>query len=106
MSIFLNIFECDGNLLNRLDVTYEVVCVATQKEEYYTDLLETIIEHKDRSKTPLSKEKLWQAINTIVEEMEDEECDSKHNNNYVITYTLIQPPVTTNTPREKTAVAN
>ena len=47
--------------------------MATQKEEYYTDLLETMIEHNDRSKTPLSKEKFQQAINTIVAETEDEE---------------------------------
>ena len=59
-------------MLNRLDVTYERACMVTQKEEYYTDLLETIIEHNNRSKTPFSKEKLRQAINTIVAETGDE----------------------------------
>ena len=36
-------------------VINEVRSTATQKEEYYTDLLETVIENNDCSKTPLSK---------------------------------------------------
>ena len=38
--------------------------------------------------------------------MENEERDAKHNANNVTTDTFICPPVTTNTPREKTDVAN
>ena len=44
--------------MNRLEVKYEAACMVTQKEEYYTDLLETMIEHNDCSNTPLSKEKI------------------------------------------------
>ena len=82
--------------------------MTTQKEEYYTYLLEITIEHTDRSKTPFSNEKLRQAINMIVEETkaEDEEQDAKHNANNVTKDTFIQPPVTTNTPKLKTDVAN
>ena len=69
-------------------------------------MLENTIEHNDRTKTPLSKEKLWQEINTIVAETEDEERDAKRNANNMITDTFIQPQVTTNTTREKTDVAN
>ena len=29
---YFNIFECVRNILNRLDVTYERLCMATQKE--------------------------------------------------------------------------
>ena len=76
--------------------------MATQKEEYYTDLLETMIKHNYFSKTPLSKEKLLQGINTIVAETEDKE----RNINNGTTETLIRPPVTTNAPREKTDIAN
>ena len=90
------------NILDRIDVTYERACMVTQKEEYYTYLLENMIKHNDCSNTPLSKEKLQQAINTIVAETEDEE--SRANN--MTTDNLIQPPVTTNAPREKTDVAN
>ena len=74
----------------------------TQKEEYYMDLLQTMIEHNDRRKTLFSKEKLRKAINMIVSETEEEEC----NANNVTIDTFIQTPVTTNTPREKTDVAN
>ena len=61
-----NRFEYGGNLLIRLDVIYELACMVTQEEEYYMDLLETMIENNDRSKTPFSKEKLQKEINTIV----------------------------------------
>ena len=76
--------------------------MGTQEEEYYTDLLETMIEHKDGTNTPFSKDKLWQAINTIVVETEEKEL----NANNMTTDNFIQYPVTTNTPREKTDVAN
>ena len=36
---YFNIFECRRNILNRLDVTYEQGCMATQEVEYYVDLL-------------------------------------------------------------------
>ena len=42
--------------------------MATQEEEYCTGLLENIIEHNDRTNTPLSKEKILQAINMIMAE--------------------------------------
>ena len=54
----------------------------------------------------MSKEKFQQAINTIVAETEDEERYEKRNANNLTTDTLIQPPVTTNTPRTKIHVAN
>ena len=75
--------------------------MATQEDEYLADMLETIIEHNDRTKTPLSKEKLQQEINKIVAETEKEEC----NANNVTKDTLFKLPVTTNTPREKIKVA-
>ena len=52
-------------------------------------MLETMIEHNHRTKKPLSKEKLRQAMNT---------------NNATIE-TFIQSPVTTNTPRNKIDVS-
>ena len=52
---YFNIFECVGNILNRLDVTYERVCMATKEDEYLAYLLETIIKHNNRHKVPLSK---------------------------------------------------
>ena len=76
--------------------------MSTDKKEYFTGLLETMIGHNDRTKTPLSKEKLLQVINTIVTETEEEDL----NVNNVTMETLIHPPVTTNAPIEKTDVTN
>ena len=59
--------------MNRLDVKYEQACMATQYKEFFTVLLETMIEHNDRSNTPLSKEKLRKVINTILAETEEKE---------------------------------
>ena len=66
------------------------------------DMLETMTKHNDCSKTPLSKEKLQQVINTIVAETEDEELNANNGT----TDTFIQTPVTTNAPREKTDATN
>ena len=55
MQSYFNIFECGRNILNIIDMTYERACMVTQKEEYYIDLLETMIEHNVRSKTPFVK---------------------------------------------------
>ena len=44
-----------------------------QREEYYSDPLETIMDYNDRSKTLFSKEKLQQAVSTITSETEDQE---------------------------------
>ena len=52
--------------MNRLDVKYERACMATQEGEYLADLLETIIEHNDCHKVPLSKEKLRKVVSMIV----------------------------------------
>ena len=68
------------------------MCMVTQEEEYYTDLLETMIEHNDLTNTPFPKKKLRQAINTIMAEMEE----GKRNYNNVTTDTFIHPPISTN----------
>ena len=76
--------------------------MAIQEEEYYTDLLEAMIENNDRKKIPFSKEKIRQAINMI----EAETAEEERNANNVTTDTFIHPPVMTITPREKTDVTN
>ena len=66
MPSYFNIFECDRNIFNTLDVTYERACMATQIEEYYTNLLENIIDHNDRHNAPLSNEKLQELVSAII----------------------------------------
>ena len=55
---YFNIFDCGGNILNKLDVTYERACMSTTKEKYYTKMLETIVDYNDCNNAPFSNEKL------------------------------------------------
>ena len=41
---YLNIFDCDKNILNILDVTYKQTYVATTEEKYYPKILETLVD--------------------------------------------------------------
>ena len=71
-------------------------------ERAWTLKKKNTIEHNYRTKTPFSKDKLQQSINTIMSGTKGEES----NANNVTTDTFIQTPVTTNTPREETDIAN
>ena len=67
--------------------------MATPKEEYFTELLEYLIEHNHRHGTPISNEKLQESVIRV---MDDEEKDAKRNVNNVTTDTLFYSPVTVN----------
>ena len=41
--IYFNVFKCVRNILNRLDVLYERACMATPRDEYYTNILENLV---------------------------------------------------------------
>ena len=88
MPSYFNVFECGRSFFNRLEVTYEQVCIATPRYEYYLKMLETLIDHNDRHNAPLSSEKLRQAVSIVVAEMEEEERDAKHNANNVTMDTI------------------
>ena len=51
--------------------------MATPRCEYYTNMLETQIDHNDFHNAPLSIEKLRQAVRRVIVEMEEEDCDTK-----------------------------
>ena len=38
-----NIYECERNLLDRLDVTYQRAFMATPQDKYYTEILKNLI---------------------------------------------------------------
>ena len=40
---YFNIFERGRNILERLDVMYQQVFMATPQDKYYTDMLENLI---------------------------------------------------------------
>ena len=69
---YFNVFEWGRNIVNRLYVSYEQVCMATTKEKYYMKMLETLINYNDRNNGPFSNEKTWQAVRRVMEEMEGE----------------------------------
>ena len=63
----MNIFECGGNLLDRIDVMYEQACMAIQKDKYYAKLLETLVNDNNRNGALFSNEKLQQAFGRVME---------------------------------------
>ena len=80
--------------------------MAAQEYEYFMNLLENIIKHNDCHNVPLSNEKLQKAVSSIMSEMEEEEQYAKRNANNVTMDTLVQSPLTTNTPRKKEKMPN
>ena len=79
-------------------MTYERACMATTKEIYCTNWLETLADYNDSNNAPLSNEKLRQAVSTSMAETEDEERDAKRNaNNVTMENFFHQYPITTNT---------
>ena len=77
---YFNIFECSGNILDILDLTYERACMATPKEKYYTKLLKTLVDGNNRNGAPLSNEKIKQKVSIV---MEETEAELKHNINKI-----------------------
>ena len=53
-----NVFECGRKLLDRLDVSYERLYIATLKEEYFTEMLDSLIERNRCHSTPMSNKNL------------------------------------------------
>ena len=54
--------------LNRLEVTYERACMATPKEKYHMNMLETLVDYNDRNNVPFSNENLRQAVSKVMAE--------------------------------------
>ena len=83
-----NLFECGGN---NPDMSCERVCMATEYNEYFSDILDTLNRYQDRHGQRLSIKKLKEAVCHVMNE-EEEEMERNINN---ITYdTSFQSPVT------------
>ena len=63
-----SVFECGRKFLDRLDLSYERACMATPKEEYYTEMLDCLIEHNCCYRTPLSNKNLQEAVIRVMED--------------------------------------
>ena len=76
VKLYFNIFECDRNLLDRLDVTYKRAFISTPQDKYYTDMLKNLVKMNNLKGEPLSNERLRQAFIDV-----REETDVKHERN-------------------------
>ena len=69
---YFNIYKCGRNILNRIDMAYEQLCMATTKDKYYTKMLETLVDYNDCNNAPLSNEKIRQVVRRVMAETEEE----------------------------------
>ena len=76
VNIYLNIFKCGRNILDRLDVMYQQEFMATPQDKYYTKMLENLVKINNHNVETLSNEKLRQAVSDV-----REETDAKHERN-------------------------
>ena len=80
--------------------------MATAREEYYTKMLDSLLNHNDCHGTPLSSKKIQGAVSRFIAETEEEEKDAERNIKNVSMDTLFQSPVTINTQRKNENVTN
>ena len=85
-----NILECGGNILDRLDVKYERLCMAIPKNKHYNTLLKTLVDYNNHNNAPLSNEKLQQEVGKV---MDETEAELKRNMNKIKIYTSFKSPV-------------
>ena len=78
-------------------MTYEQAFMATSRDKYYEEMLETLVDYNDHNNATFSNENIRQAISTVMEEREEEEHDIISDANNVTIDTFYQSPVTTNT---------
>ena len=64
-----NVFECGRN---NPDVTCERACMATEDNEYFSEILETLTEYQDRRGQRLCSKKLKESVLHVIKEEEEE----------------------------------
>ena len=64
-----NVFECGRN---NPEVSCERAYMATEDNEYFMDILDTLTEYKDRHGQQLSSENLREAVFRVMYEVEEE----------------------------------
>ena len=71
--------------------------MSTPRDKYYEMMLENRVDYNGCHNAPLFNEKLRQAISTVTEETEEEECNIISDANNMTMDIFCQYPVTTNT---------
>ena len=64
---------------NNPDVSYERLYMASERDEYFTEMLDHLNEYNDRHGQRLSSKKLKEAVLQVIEE-EEEEIERNINN--------------------------
>ena len=67
--IICNVFECGRT---NPEVSYERACMATEHNEYFMDVLDTINKYLDHHGQRLSSKKLKEAVLWVIDEEEEE----------------------------------
>ena len=101
-----NIFKCGKKLLDRLDVSYERACMATEIKVYFAKILDYLLDNYERHGTPLSSKNIQETVNKVVAGTEEEEKDAKNNVKNITMDTLFQSPVTINPQKKYANVTN
>ena len=83
-----NVFECGRN---NPDVSCERACMATEDNEYFTDVLDTLNEYQDRHGQRSSSKKLREAVRRV---MDEDEKEMERNINKNTCHTSFQSTVT------------
>ena len=73
------------------DVSCERACMATVDNEYFSDILFTVIEYQDHHGQRLSSKNLREAVRCV---MDEEEEEMERNINNITCYTSFKSPVT------------
>ena len=72
-----NVFECGRN---NSDVSCERACIATEDNEYFLDIVDTLNKYQDCHDQRLSSKKLREAVRHVMDEEEEEEMERNINN--------------------------
>ena len=80
--------------------------MATAREDYYTKMLDFLLDHNDRHVTPLSSKNILETFIRVIAETEEEEKDAKCNVNNITMDTFVSSPVTINAHRKDANVSN
>ena len=87
-----NVFECRRNILDGLDVSYEKACMATERNVYFTKMLDSLLSNNERYGTPLSSKNIQDTVIIVMEEEEGkEEKYAKNNVNNVTMDNFFNP---------------
>ena len=92
--------------MDRLDVSYERVYMATEVEVYFTIILDSLLYNNEHHGKPVSSKKLQEAFSRVVAGAEGGGKYAKRNVNDVTMYTLFQSPVTTKAQKKDLNVTN